>query len=77
MKLDIISPEKILYKGNAELVTLPGLQGAFTILERHAPIISGLAKGTLLYRNGGKEVSLAIDGGFVEAKNNVVTVCVE
>ncbi|GHT89147.1 hypothetical protein FACS189474_5550 [Bacteroidia bacterium] len=77
MKLDIISPEKILYKGDAELVTLPGLQGAFTILERHAPIISGLAKGTLLHRNGGKEVSLAIDGGFVEAKNNVVTVCVE
>jgi F-type H+-transporting ATPase subunit epsilon len=77
MKLDIISPEKILYKGNAELVTLPGLQGAFTILERHAPIISGLTKGTLLYRNGGKEVSLEVDGGFVEAKNNVVTVCVE
>jgi F-type H+-transporting ATPase subunit epsilon len=77
MKLDIISPEKILYKGVAELVMLPGLKGAFTILERHAPIISGLAKGTLLYRNGGQEVSLAIDGGFVEAKNNVVTVCVE
>ncbi|MDR0541988.1 MAG: F0F1 ATP synthase subunit epsilon [Dysgonamonadaceae bacterium] len=77
MKLDIISPEKILYKGQAELVMLPGLQGAFTILDRHAPIISGLSKGTLLYRNGGKDVSLNIDGGFVEAKNNVVTVCIE
>jgi F-type H+-transporting ATPase subunit epsilon len=77
MKLDIISPEKILYKGPAELVMLPGLQGAFTVLERHAPIISGLNKGTLLYRNEGKDVSLEIDGGFVEAKNNIVTVCVE
>jgi F-type H+-transporting ATPase subunit epsilon len=77
MKLDIISPEKILYKGDAELVMLPGLQGAFTILERHAPIISSLNKGNVVYRQDGKDVSLAIDGGFVEAKNNMVTVCVE
>jgi F0F1-type ATP synthase epsilon subunit len=45
MKLSIISPEKVLYIGSAEMVRLPGLQGAFTILERHAPIISGLEKG--------------------------------
>jgi F-type H+-transporting ATPase subunit epsilon len=77
MKLNILSPEKILYKGPAELVMLPGLQGAFTILERHAPIISGLGKGKIVYRNEGKEVSLDIEGGFVEAKNNVVTICVE
>jgi F-type H+-transporting ATPase subunit epsilon len=77
MKLDIISPEKILYRGPAESVTLPGLQGSFTILERHAPIISGLNNGLLLYRNEGNEVSLEIGGGFVEAKNNVITVCVE
>ena len=77
MTLDIISPEKILYKGPAELVTLPGLQGAFTILQRHAPIISGLDKGKVLYRNDGKEVAFNTDGGFVEAKNNVVTVCIE
>ncbi|MDR1526650.1 MAG: F0F1 ATP synthase subunit epsilon [Dysgonamonadaceae bacterium] len=77
MKLHILSPEKILYKGTAEMVLLPGLQGAFTILERHAPIISGLNKGNIIYRNEGKEVSLHIDGGFVEAKNNEVTICVE
>jgi F-type H+-transporting ATPase subunit epsilon len=77
MKLDIISPEKILYTGTAEMVMLPGLQGAFTILERHAPIISGLDKGVLLYRNAGKEVTVKIDGGFVEAKNNIVMVCIE
>jgi F-type H+-transporting ATPase subunit epsilon len=77
MKLDIFFPEKILYEGPAELVMLPGLQGAFAILERHAPIISGLGKGTVVYRHEGKEVSLPIEGGFVEAKNNVVTICVE
>lgn len=77
MKLEIISPEKIVYSGNAELITLPGLKGSFTILDKHAPIISGLNKGTLLYRNEGKEESLTVSGGFVEAKNDVVTVCID
>jgi F-type H+-transporting ATPase subunit epsilon len=77
MKLEIISPEKVLYIGTAESVTLPGLQSSFTILERHAPIISGLEKGTLQYRNEGKEVAVNVEGGFVEAKNNAVTVCIE
>ena len=77
MKLEIISPEKIVYSGKAELVTLPGLQGLFTILDKHAPIISGLNAGTLVYRCEGKEESLMIEGGFVEAKNDLITVCVE
>jgi len=77
MTLDIISPEKILYRGPAELVTLPGLQGSFTILQRHAPIISGLDKGKLLYRNAGKELAFNVEGGFVEAKNDMVTICIE
>ena len=77
MNLDIISPEKVLYSGSAEMVMLPGLQSPFTILDRHAPIISGLEKGVVLYRNAGQEVTIHIDGGFVEAKNNVIMVCVE
>lgn len=77
MKLEIISPEKVIYRGDAELITLPGIKGSFTILEKHAPIISGLNKGTLLYRHSGQDVSLKIEGGFIEAKNNRITVCVE
>jgi F-type H+-transporting ATPase subunit epsilon len=77
VKLEIISPEKILYSGEAESVTLPGLFGSFTILDRHAPIISGLDKGKLTYKAGTKVVELTVDGGFVEAKKNVVSVCVD
>jgi len=77
MQLTIVSPEKILYSGKAELVTLPGTIGNFTILERHAPIISSLEKGILLYRVEGEDKELTINGGFVEAKNNEVSVCVE
>ncbi|MDR1683315.1 MAG: F0F1 ATP synthase subunit epsilon [Candidatus Symbiothrix sp.] len=77
MKLNIISPEKTLYKGDAESVTLPGLQGSFTILERHAPIISGLNKGKIVFRYKDKERVFEVEGGFVESKKNIVTVCVE
>jgi F-type H+-transporting ATPase subunit epsilon len=77
MHLEIISPEKILYSGNAESVTLPGVSGSFTILDRHAPIISALHKGILTYSVNGNETELTIDGGFVEAKKNKVSVCVE
>ena len=79
MKLEIISPEKTLYTGDAESVTLPGAKGSFTILDRHAPIISSLEKGTLSYRVRGEnqDNEMDINGGFVEAKNNIVSVCID
>lgn len=77
MQLEIISPEKIIYTGLADSVTLPGALGLFTILDRHAPIISVLDKGTLSYRRSGEDVEMAITGGFVEAKENKVSVCID
>lgn len=77
MNLDIISPEKVLYSGSAEAITLPGVKGLFTILDRHAPIISALATGSITYQSKGKETSVRISGGFVESNNNNVTVCIE
>jgi F-type H+-transporting ATPase subunit epsilon len=77
MNLEIVSPEKIIYYGEAELITLPGLSGSFTILNRHAPIISALKKGVVNYRANGKDEEMIINEGFVEAKNNIVSVCIE
>lgn len=77
MNLDIISPEKVLYSGNVELISLPGVKGLFTILERHAPIISALGSGTITYQYKGKEATIQINGGFVESNNNNITVCIE
>lgn len=79
MKLEIISPEKRLYFGKAELVTLPGVEGSFSILENHAPLISILKKGKIRYKmlDHDAVVNLNINGGFVEVNNNNVIVCVE
>ena len=77
MQLDIISPEKTIYSGLAEVVTLPGINGSFTILEQHAPIISILTEGVITYRNEGNVFSVKINGGFIEMNQNNITVCIE
>jgi len=79
MKLNIISPEKVLFSGNVNAVTLPGTMGSFTIWDNHAPIISSLQKGILSYccDEEDDEIELQIEGGFVEEKQNEVNVCID
>ncbi|VBB46031.1 ATPase, F1 complex, delta/epsilon subunit [uncultured Paludibacter sp.] len=77
MKLEIITPEQIYFSGEVSLVTLPGAKGSFTVLDHHAPIISFLNKGKLVYETGGQTKELNISGGFMEMSHNNVTVAVE
>ena len=78
LKLKIVSPEKIEFEGDVESVLVPGSLGQFEILVNHAPIISSLAKGKVVYAvPGGEKRSLDIIGGFVEVQKNVVSLCVE
>ena len=76
MKLEIISADKVLFKGDVQRVTLPGSLGAFTVLEHHAPLISTLTRGAVVYDtpNGAKEMK--IDSGIVEVLDNRVVVCI-
>jgi F-type H+-transporting ATPase subunit epsilon len=77
MNLEIVSPEKIIYSGKVESVTLPGSVSPFTILKRHAPVISELEKGVISYSIDGKIEKLTVNGGFVEMHENNVSVCIE
>ena len=77
MKLEILSPEKIYFSGEVTMVTLPGKQGKFTVLENHAAIISMLENGVMVYRVNGIDQHLSIGAGFVDVNNNRVVVCIE
>lgn len=77
MTLDILTPEKKLYSGEATLVQLPGVDGSFEILNGHAPIISALKNGILRYKTNEGEKRIRITGGFVECLQNKVIVCAE
>lgn len=77
MKLEIISPDKLVFSGEVESVSLPGVAGRFTVLPRHAALISSLKAGRITYVAEGAETSLNVDGGFAEVKNDEISVCIE
>ena len=77
LKLHIITPEGPLAEASAVSVGLPGTLGPFVVLKDHAPIISALTKGEVVWVDGEGEHRVSIGGGFAEVLDNVVTVCVE
>jgi F-type H+-transporting ATPase subunit epsilon len=76
MLLKIIAPGQTLYQGEVKQVTLPGTSGLFTVLKDHAPLVSTLMSGDIIYVETNEEIAMAIQGGVVEVINNEVTVCV-
>jgi F-type H+-transporting ATPase subunit epsilon len=77
MTVEILTPEKKFFSGEAESVMLPGADGKFEILKDHAPLISSLKEGEIRIRQNGKDTSVKIKSGFVEVLNNAVNVMVE
>lgn len=80
MNLQILTPDKKLFSDEVYGVQLPGVSGLFEILEKHAPLVSALSKGTikvLVDKSGSNVTSFEITGGFVEIINNNATVLVE
>lgn len=77
MTLSIVSPEKTLFDGDVKSVLVPGTQGLFEVLENHAPIISSLGTGDIVYETSDGKESLTIKSGFVEVTKNRVVICVE
>lgn len=75
LKLEIITPESVLYQDAIGLVEVPGQQGRFTILRGHAPIISTLDKGTIRVQGKtGTEYNFDCNAGYLECANNKVTI---
>ena len=74
MDVQIITPDKNLYDGKADLITVPGTSGSIGILNSHAPLISSLKKGEVKVILNKKEQFFKIDGGVVEVLKNKVVV---
>ncbi|MCF8231686.1 MAG: ATP synthase F1 subunit epsilon [Bacteroidales bacterium] len=77
MNLEILTPETTIYKGEASLVQLPGIDGLFEILNNHAPLISVLSQGKVKIRVDDELKYFDIKGGVVEVKNNRTLVLAE
>lgn len=77
MKLEIVSPDGIQYAGEVEEVSFPGISGSFDVLPHHAPLIAALNAGVIRFRSGKEEKEQEIQGGFVEVKENRISVCTD
>lgn len=77
LKLRIIAPDRLVFEGEVESVTLPGTVGSFTVLDRHAPIISSLDNGKISYKDTNGQTGIVVRSGFAEVSHNILSICVE
>ena len=75
--LEIVTPERLAYKGEVDAVVLPASEGELGVLPHHAPHVSTLGAGELRLRKGTQEESFAIVGGFLQVLPDRVVVMAE
>jgi F-type H+-transporting ATPase subunit epsilon len=76
MQVEVLTPDKTLYTGEAEVITLPGVSGSFQIMTNHAAMIANLKAGQMVVKNGSNVETFDVAGGLVEVIHNKVVVLV-
>jgi len=77
MRLVLLTPQKTLFDGKVDSVTIPGTKGLFTVLSQHAPLITTLEQGALSYKIEGVEHKILVEDGFAEILNDDVSISIE
>lgn len=77
LTVSVISPERTIYEGEAEMVVAPAWDGEVGILNNHAPMMVLLGEGDLRVRIGDREDRFFVGGGFLQVIDNVITVMSE
>jgi len=74
LHVEIVTAERELYSGEANMVSAPGTEGRLGILPRHAALLTTLSPGALNIKLGDAEEPIFVSGGFLEVSNNSVIV---
>lgn len=77
IQLDVVTPERRVLSEAVDMVTVPGLGGELGILPGHTPLISQLQTGVLSYVQNGQNFQLHVSGGFIEVRDDRVSVLAE
>ncbi|RWX43470.1 F-type H+-transporting ATPase subunit epsilon [Candidatus Electrothrix aarhusensis] len=75
--LEVVTPHGQIVNEDVDIVTAPGVEGEFGVLAHHAPFLSAIKTGTLVFKQDKREKFLMVSSGFAEVSNNKVTVLVE
>jgi F-type H+-transporting ATPase subunit epsilon len=73
MQVELITPDKKAFSGEAFSVILPGIDGYFEILENHAPLVGALKEGKVRIKTTAEELQFGISSGVVEVNHNKVS----
>ncbi len=74
LHVEVVTAERELYSGEADMVSAPGSEGRLGILPRHAALLTTLMPGELTIKLDGSEEPIFVSGGFLEVSGNIVTV---
>jgi F-type H+-transporting ATPase subunit epsilon len=74
IRCEIVSQDRLVFEGDADIVVLPGTDGEMGILPHHAPLLTTLKIGIIKVRSGGKEEIFTVAGGVAEVQPDLVTV---
>jgi F-type H+-transporting ATPase subunit epsilon len=74
IRCEIVSQDRTVFTGDADMVIIPGEEGEMGILPNHAPLLSTMRFGILKVRYKNREEDFAIAGGVVEIQPDLITV---
>ena len=74
IRLEVVTPEKMVFSGDVDMILAWGVEGQLGILPHHAPLMTMLQPGDLVFRRSGQEESLVVSGGSLEVCPDKVVV---
>lgn len=74
IRCEIVSQDRLVFEGDADIIIVPGISGDMGILPNHAPLISTLKYGILKIRYQGSEEIFSVAGGIIEVQPDLVTI---
>lgn len=78
MTVEVVTPERVVYSGDAKMVIARGVEGDLGILPNHMPLVTPLKVAPVrIQMEGGKETKIAVSGGFMEVRGDKVTILAE
>ncbi len=77
LTLEIVTPERVTYRGTVDEVTIPGTEGEFGVLRGHAPLLASVDCGELSFLRDHTKTRFAVHSGYAEVSASRVTILVE
>lgn len=77
IRCEIVSQDRMVFEGEADMVIAPSVEGEIGILPDHAPLIANLDMGVIKVRRDDEEEVFTVTGGFIEVQPDIVTVMAE